>query len=315
MKWVEVQVKTTSEREELVSDILYKAGATGLAIEDPQDILDFSKSETDWDFIDPELIALDFDGILIKAYFSESEDLLSKIDFIKNNIEKSPLLLGKEPLGEVILSEVDDNDWSESWKKYYKPRKIGSKIVIKPSWESYEMQPDDIIIELDPGMAFGTGTHETTIMCTEALEAYMKEGYTVYDIGCGSGILSIVAAKLGATKVVGVDLDEVCVKVSNENIKINNVEDVVSIKKGNLLDVIQGKANIIVSNIIAEIIVEMTKDLSGFLEDDGIFITSGIILEKVSLVENVLKSHGFNILDIKKMNGWSCIIASKGMVK
>lgn len=312
MKWIEVQVKTTSEMEELVSEILYNAGATGLAIEDPQDILDFSKGEKDWDFIDSNLMNFDIEGILIKAYFSESEELIEKIDLIKDSIEKAPVLLGKEPIGEVILNEIDDNDWAEAWKKYYKPRRIGEKIVIKPSWEEFEEVEGDLIIELDPGMAFGTGTHETTIMCTEALEDYVKEGSTIYDIGCGSGILSIVGAKLGASKVVGIDLDELCVKVSNENIKINNVEDIVEIKKGNLLDVVKGKANIIVSNIIAEIIVEMTKDLKEFLEEDGIFITSGIIVEKIHLVEKALIDQEFEILDIKKMNDWSCIVAKKG---
>lgn len=186
---------------------------------------------------------------------------------------------------EITINTVDDEDFAETWKKYYKPIKIGNRILIKPSWEEYTLDENDILIELDPGMAFGTGTHETTAMCTEALEKYVKPEDIVYDIGCGSGILSIVAAKLGAKKVVGVDLDELCVKVSNENIVLNHVKQIVEIKKGNLLDVVEGKANIIVSNIIAEIIASMTKDLKHYLVDNGIFITSGIIIEKIPLVE------------------------------
>lgn len=310
MKWLEIQVKTTPENEDIITDILYSAGATGLAIEDPHDIEEFSRTETDWDFIDPSLIDLDFEGILIKAYFSESEDLLEIVELIKNNIERAPQLVGNKPYGEVIIGEVDDNDWAENWKKYYKPKEIGEKIVIKPSWESYENLSNRITIELDPGMAFGTGTHETTIMCTEALEKYVSIDSKVYDIGCGSGILSIVAAKLGAKEVVAIDLDELCVKVSKENIKINNVEDIVQVKKGNLLDVISGKANIIVANIIAEIIAKMTCSLNDYLEDDGIFITSGIIIEKIPLVETALLENGFKIIEIKKMNGWACIVAS-----
>lgn len=311
MKWLEIQVKTTSENEDIITDILYSSGATGLAIEDPHDIEEFSRTETDWDFIDPNLIDLDFEGILIKAYFSDNEDLLETIELIKNNIEKAPLLLGNEPYGEVIINEVDDNDWAENWKKYYKPREIGDKIVIKPSWEFYENSSDRIIIELDPGMAFGTGTHETTIMCTEALEKYVNTDSIVYDIGCGSGILSIVAAKLGAKEVVAIDLDELCVKVSKDNIEINNVEDIVQVKKGNLLDCINGKANIIVANIIAEIIAKMTIDLNDYLDDEGIFITSGIIVEKIPLVETALLDNGLKVIEIKKMNGWACIVASK----
>ncbi|MBC8588388.1 50S ribosomal protein L11 methyltransferase [Paratissierella segnis] len=311
MKWLEIQVKTTEENEDIVTDILYSAGATGLAIEDPHDIEKFSKTEDNWDFIDPNIIDLDFEGILIKAYFSESEDLLETVDFIRDNIEKAPLLLGNKPYGEVIISEIDDKDWAENWKKYYKPKEIGEKIVIKPSWESYQNISNKIVIELDPGMAFGTGTHETTMMCIQSLEKYISNNSKVYDVGCGSGILSIVAAKLGAKKVTAIDLDEVCIKVSNENIKINNVEEIVQVKKGNLLDVIDGKADIIVANIIAEVIVKLTSDLSSYLDKGGIFIASGIIIEKIPLVEMALAENGFKILDINQMNGWACMTASK----
>lgn len=307
MKWTEVQIKTTAELEDLVSNVLYDVGAAGLAIEDPRDIIELSQSKEKWDFVDPSLINQDFDGIIIKAYFSEADDLENKIEEIKNRIKNDPILNTGE--SEIIIGMVDDNDWAESWKKYYKPIKIGERILIKPSWEEYVLEENDILIELDPGMAFGTGTHETTMMCTEALEKYVKQGDIVYDIGCGSGILSIVAAKLGAEKVVAVDLDELCVKVSNENIRLNDVDKIIEIKEGNLLDVVEGKANIIVSNIIAEIIAKMTKDLKAYLKEDGIFITSGIIVEKIELVENALVENGFKILDIKKLNGWACIIA------
>lgn len=307
MKWTEVQIKTTAELEDLVSNVLYDVGAAGLAIEDPRDIIELSQSKEKWDFVDPSLINQDFDGIIIKAYFSEADDLENKIEEIKNRIKNDPILNTGE--SEIKIGMVDDNDWAESWKKYYKPIKIGERILIKPSWEEYVLEENDILIELDPGMAFGTGTHETTMMCTEALEKYVKQGDIVYDIGCGSGILSIVAAKLGAEKVVGVDLDELCVKVSNENIRLNDVDKIIEIKEGNLLDVVEGKANIIVSNIIAEIIAKMTKDLKAYLKEDGIFITSGIIVEKIELVENALVENGFKILDIKKLNGWACIIA------
>lgn len=311
MKWTEVQVSTSPENEDIVSAILYDIGAMGLTIEDPRDVIELSKRVDDWDFIDASLFDIKFEGVIIKAYFSETEDLVEIIKTIKDNIETAPVLLGQNPLGGVIISEVDEKDWAENWKKYYKPKRIGKNMVIKPSWESFESLPNDLIIELDPGMAFGTGTHETTIMCIEALEAYVVKDSTVFDIGCGSGVLGIAAAKLGAKKVIGVDLDEVCVRVSKENIKINNVEGIIDIRNGNLLEVVKDKANIIVANIIAEIIAGMTKDIGRFLEDDGIFITSGIILEKIYIVEEALLEHGFKILEVKKMNAWACIIASK----
>lgn len=308
MNWAEVQIKTTPEYEELISSILYDVGASGLAIEDPRDILELSQSQESWTIIDPDLINVESDDILIKAYFAEAEDLDYRIQEIKYRINNNHVL--KEVQPEITVTMVDDEEFAENWKKYYKPTRIGERIIIKPTWEDYTLKEDDILIELDPGMAFGTGTHETTILCTEALERFVRAGDIVYDIGCGSGILSIVAAKLGAKKVVAVDLDEVCVKVSNDNIKLNQVEDIVEVKKGNLLDVVEGKANIIVSNIIAEIIVEMVKDLKYHLEARGTFIASGIIEEKIPMVEKSLMENGFKILEITKKNEWAMIIAT-----
>lgn len=303
MKWTEIMVITSSENEDIISDILYEVGATGLAIEDPKDILELSKDSRDWDFVDPSLIELDLDKISIKAYFSESQDLEHIIDCVKKGLE------GIEC--ELEFNEVDEKDWAESWKQYYKPRRIGEKIVIKPTWESIDEKEGDLVIELDPGMAFGTGTHETTIMCIEALEKFIHDGDKVYDIGCGSGILSIAAAKLGASNVVAVDLDPTCIRVSNENILKNEVEDRVQAIQGNLLDVVEDKVDIIVSNIIAEIIAGMAVDLRDYLVDDGIFIASGIILEKIKLVEEALIENGFKLIKTHELGEWACIIARK----
>ncbi len=310
MKWIEVQIKTTTELEEIVCSIMYDLGVSGLAIEDPNDILAFQQSEENWDFIDPELINQDYEGVIIKAYFPESDDITDKIELVRESIERNPLNETGKSLGQVTVSEVNDADWAENWKRYYKPVRIGDKIVIKPSWEAFEPKEGDIVVELDPGMAFGTGTHETTILCIEALEKYVKKDAVVYDVGCGSGILSIVAAKLGAKKVIGIDIDDLSVKTSKENVKINHVEEIVEIVKGNLLDNVSGKADIIVSNIIAEIIVNMIPDLKEYLINNGIFIASGIITEKLQLVKEALIDNGFNILEEKVMNDWAVIIGN-----
>lgn len=311
MKWVEVVVKTSPDNEDIVSDILYQAGAVGLAIEDPQDLIDLTNDKQSWDFIDSSLMNSEIDGVILKAYFSESEDINKIVQFIKDRVVSLPLEEEGKSYGEVILNSVDDEDFAESWKKYYKPLRIGERIIIKPSWEEYEVKGNDLVIELDPGMAFGTGTHETTSLCVEALESFVKPGDTIYDIGCGSGILSIVAAKLGAEKVTAIDIDPVCINVSNENIKINGVEDKVQVYQGDLFDVVSDKVDLIVSNIIAEVIAGMVKDLNKYLKDDGIFITSGIILSKVQLVENALIENGYKILKTKKLREWACIIAQK----
>lgn len=311
MKWIEVQVKTTAEAVEIVSNILYEAGVGGLAIEDPNDIEEISKSqgETDWDFIDSSLFKHDFDGILVKAYFPESEDLIDKIKLIKQNIELIPQYNLDGGLGEVTLAEVHESDWKDVWKKYYKPKKIGEKIVVKPTWEEYTRQEGEIVLELDPGMAFGTGTHETTTMCVRALEKYMAQSDTVFDIGCGSGILSIAAAKLGASRVIGVDLDEMAIEVSNENVALNEVEDIVDIRHGNLLEVVDEKAEIVVANIVAEIIKILAPDVKQSLKDDGIFISSGIILDKIEFVKNALEDEGFEIVEEVTMGEWACIVS------
>lgn len=308
MKWAEIQIKTTPDKEEIVSSILYDVGANGLAIEDPRDIFEVSKDPESWSFVDLETLDLDFNVILIKAYFSEAEDLNSIINNIENRIKDNPMLKPEEH--GLIVNMVNDEDYAENWKKYYKTTKIGEKIVIKPSWEKYNLEEGHILIELDPGMAFGTGTHETTVMCAEALERFVKKDDIVYDIGCGSGILSIISAKLGAEKVLAVDNDPVSIEVSKGNIELNDVEDVIELKKGNLLDVVEGKANIIVSNIIAEIIVKMVGVLKSHLKEEGIFITSGIIEDKIQLVEDSLLKNGFKVLEKVRLNQWALIVAT-----
>lgn len=304
MNWIEVKIKTKSEYEDIISHILYENGANGLSIEDPRDIEALSKREEDWDFIDPDLIQIDGDGIILKAYYSEEEDIEKITERIKSLVER-------EGLGEIILSEIDESDWSENWKSHYKTTRIGNSIVIKPSWEIFEPETGDIVIQLDPGMAFGTGSHETTAMCTEALEKYVKPGMTVFDVGCGSGILSVVSAKLGAERVLGIDLDPMCVKVSKENFEINDVEGNTEAIQGNLLDMVDEKADIIVANIIAEVVAGLIPQLGKFLTDDGMIIASGIITDKLNLVEEALLQSQYSILDIKILNGWCAVVAKR----
>ena len=310
MKWVEVQIKTTTEAEEIVTGILYDLGVTGLAIEDPKDLLVFQQSEEDWDFIDPNIIKQNYEEVIIKAYFPENKNLRDKLELIRENIERIPQKKYGKSLGEVTLTVISERDWAEEWKKYYKPIRIGKRILIKPTWEEVEGRDGEIIVELDPGMAFGTGTHETTMMCIEALEDYVKEGNKVLDIGCGSGILSVVSAKLGARRVIGVDIDPLCVKISNENVSLNKVDKIVEIREGNLFDVVKEKGDIIVSNIIAEVIVDMVYQLKDYLNIGGIFIASGIIKEKIDMVEKTLIEKGYKLLEVKTMGEWACIVST-----
>jgi len=310
MNWTEVTVKTTTEAVEAISNILLEERCGGIMIEDPKDFLFQKKNELDWDYVEEEVFnKSNQDGVLIKTYIPEERNVLELVETIKAKISLLPsfgLDIGE---GTVSLSNVNESDWANEWKKYYKPTKIGQKIVVKPTWEDYEKQESDLIIELDPGMAFGTGTHETTSMCIRELEKYVDKTKRVFDIGCGSGILAIAAAKLGAKEVVAGDLDEVAVKVSKENCELNNVSDKVIVKHGSLFEVVEGKANVIVANIIADIIKILANDVSKFLSEDGVFISSGIIHAKIDEVVEALEKNGFEIVEIVKLGEWSAIVS------
>lgn len=304
MKWTEINATISKDNEDIVSGIFYSIGASALDIEDPNDIIELLNNKEKWDFFGIELKDLDLEKIKIKAYFSEEEDIVSILSSLKIRIEE-------EGLGTVDTVEIEDEDYLNNWKKYFKPFKIGKNIIIKPSWEDYKAKEEDIIIDIDPGMAFGTGTHETTSLCIEALETYLKKDDIVYDIGCGSGILSIVSAKLGAEKITSIDLDPLCVKISKENILNNNLQDKIEVKKGNLLDVVEGKADLIVANIIAEAIITMSDSIGEYIKSGGVFISSGIILSKKDSVVEALERNNFKIYETKTQGEWVSIISIK----
>lgn len=308
--WIEVTIKTTTEAVEPITNILYEQGAGGAVIEDPKDFLFQKKNELDWDYVEEEVFKKnEEDDVLIKTYVSEEKNVMEFVEIIKQKVlglRDFGIDIGE---GSVSLDQVNEADWANAWKAYYKLTKVGQKVVVKPTWEDYNMQEGDLIIELDPGMAFGTGTHETTSMCIRELEKYVNKDSKVFDIGCGSGILAIAAAKLGAKEVVAVDLDEVAVKVAKENVIENKVEENVSVMHGNLTDVIKDKADVIVANIIADIIKILAKDVQNFMKEDAIFISSGIILDKVEEVKESLVENGFEIVEVQKLGEWSAIVS------
>lgn len=298
MKYIEFKIETDTSHKEDVLNILYDNNLFEYMESSKEVIDELGRSKDSWDFVDENVLNIDSDVVELTA-FPEDEEMAKNLINLLQSIDntKSSYLI------------KDDEDWANNWKKYYHQVPIGDKLLIKPSWEDLEDEfKDRLIVEIDPGMAFGTGTHETTYMCLEALEKYVKDDDVVFDVGCGSGILGIAAAKLGAKEIVAVDLDEKCVETSIENAKLNNVSDKMEVHLGNLLDVVDGTANIIVSNIIAEIITGLVFDLREHLVPNGIFIASGIIEEKIQIVVDELERNEFEILDIKKKNGWSLII-------
>lgn len=311
MKWTEIRIHTTNEAVEPISNILHESGASGVVIEDPDDMI----KERDVSL--GEIYKLNPDdypeeGVYIKAYLQQSSVLEDIIDKIKQDISglvKYEIDIGKN---DVIVSEVDEEDWATAWKKYYKPVKISENMTIKPTWEKYEpVSENEVIIELDPGMAFGTGTHPTTVLSVQAIEKYISKDDVVLDIGSGSGVLSIAAALLGAKQVFAYDLDEIAVKSSSMNAELNHVGHQVSSKKNNLMEGVETVADMIVSNILAEIIVRFTDKAFHQLKPGGVFITSGIIQSKQKLVKEDLLRAGFEIVEVNEQEEWISYVARK----
>ncbi|MFQ9248392.1 MAG: 50S ribosomal protein L11 methyltransferase [Clostridium paraputrificum] len=306
--WIEVRVITKSEALEPISGIFYGLDCKGVAIEDPEDILGREQGPLTWDFADINVLEHKGKFAVVKGYFSEEDNIDEIIAYINKKVEEIKSLGIDVGEGKVEFEKMYEEDWANNWKKYYKPSKVGEKIVVKPIWEEYEAKDEELVVELDPGMAFGTGEHETTRMCIQALEKYVQKDSTVFDVGCGSGILAIAAAKLGAKLAVGVDLDPVAVESAKENVGFNNIDNI-EILHGNLIEVIDGKADIVVANIIAEIICILTEDVSRVIKPNGYFITSGIIHDRVEMVTNKLEECGFEVVKVNKDGEWNCIIA------
>ncbi|OEH55601.1 ribosomal protein L11 methyltransferase [Oceanobacillus sp. E9] len=311
MKWSEISIHTTNEAIEPISNILHETGASGLVIEDPLDLERMERAQFGELYdLDPTLYPEE--GVRIKAYLPMNSFLGETVEEIKQAINQ--LLLYDIDLGknEVLLSEVHEEEWATAWKKYYKPVKISNRITITPTWEDYTpVSSDELIIELDPGMAFGTGTHPTTVLSIQGLEAYVNPGDLVMDVGCGSGVLSIAAAKLGAEKVYAYDLDEIAVKSTKLNSKLNQIHESVMVKQNNLLEGVQQEADVIVSNILAEIIVRFVDDAWSNLKEGGYFITSGIIQNKKQFVKDKLTEQGFEVISLNEMEDWVSIVAKK----
>ena len=311
MKWTEVSILTTNEAVEAVSNILHEAGASGVVIEDSGEL---TKERID-QF--GEIYALnpsDFpkNGVVVKAYLSATSFLAETVEEIKaaiTNLINYDINIGENLLS---ISEVNEEDWATAWKAYYHPVKISERFTIVPTWEDYTpVSTDELIIELDPGMAFGTGTHPTTVMCLQALEKVVKEGDSVVDVGTGSGVLSVGAALLGASQVHALDLDLVAVNAAKENVELNKVDHIVEVFHGNLLDTVKEPADVVVANILAEIIMTFTNDAFSIVKPGGYFVTSGIIGAKKEDVKNTLIDSGFVIEEVLMMEDWVAIIAKR----
>ena len=308
--WIEITIHTTNEASEIVESILLDYGSTGVAIEDPTTLEenlhdDFGTivelSPTDY----PEV------GVVVKGYINE----LNFDDETFNRFKDELVQLGKNiNIGEFFKIEtttIQDSDWENSWKDYFDILNIGEKFVIVPTWREYENEEDKYVINIDPGMAFGTGGHETTSLCIKNLEKYVKPHDNVIDVGCGSGILSIAASYLTNGSLKAVDLDKLAVDVSRENFALNNLENRIEVEEASLLTKETKKYDVIVANILAHIIELMLEDAYKLLEDGGYFITSGIIKDKKDELLEKMLERGFKLVEETSDNEWYSFVVTK----
>lgn len=308
MNWTEVKIYTTTAGIDPLTGSMLDLGLQGFMIEDAQDFDEFLHDTTPhWDYVDQAVMEKMKDcETCVTIYVADNPQGMEELMQVRQILAR---LKAQDPDGkygrlELEMKDVDEEDWSNAWKKYYHPVQVGEHLVVCPSWEAYDRQPDDVVLTLNPGMAFGTGTHDTTRLCMELLEKYITPQDMVLDVGCGSGILAITAALLGANKIIGCDIDEVAVKVAGENAALNGVQDRIAFHQGDLTSQVEGSFQIICANIVADVIIRLSEDAGRYLAKDGIFITSGIIDTREQDVLNALEQNGFQVIERRTSGGW-----------
>ncbi|MCH4984173.1 50S ribosomal protein L11 methyltransferase [Macrococcoides goetzii] len=309
MNYKEITLMINHEVEPFIADILNEVGANGVVIEDSLELVK-GRIETYGEIYELNPDDYPESDVRVKVYFSE----LDYSDAIINEIkEKINGLQDVEVTRlEITTDEVQEEDWANEWKNHFHAFKASERFVVVPSWENYEKQNDDeFIIKLDPGMAFGTGDHATTSMCLKLIEKYVQPNQSVIDVGTGSGILSIAAHQLGAAPIKALDLDSVAVRVAVDNFEKNDCADAIQAEPGNLLKGESEKHDVIFANILAHIVDLMIDDSFALLNDNGLLITSGIILEKEEMIVEHLERVGYKIEEITRENGWIAIAARK----
>ena len=311
MNWLEVSVNTHSESVEVVSSILIELGSKGVSIEDPQDYYQLTDEQLEWLKVQQKDL-YEIDTVIVKGYFQPSQWSKDSDVLLHEKLEEIKVYgLQTGPLS-VQVKEVGEEDWANAWKQYYFPVRVTRFLTVVPSWVDYEKEQDDeLLIELDPGLAFGTGTHPTTQLSLTALEQTIRGNECVLDVGTGSGVLSIASKLLGASKVTAFDIDEMATRVAKENIALNPTIGEIEVYENNLLVGVDQKSDLIVANILAEILLQMPEDAYRNLNDDGRLILSGIIESKANEVKEAYQKAGFTLVERMIMREWNCFIMKK----
>lgn len=281
----------------MISDIFYDLGLQGVVLEDPE--YEAGDGWVDESVVMPEAWA-------VVGYVPEDQYTDGMHRIIRERLDR----LEREDriVSRMVADEIDQQDWAETWKEYFWPTKVTPRITVKPTWRDYTQQPGEIVIEIDPGMAFGTGTHPTSGLCIEMIETYLDAGDCLLDIGTGSGILLIAAAKLGAGKGLGIDLDEDSLEISRKNLILNRIDSKkFTVQRGNLVAAIHQNFDVVVANILPGVILKLLDDVEKVLAATGIFICSGILEEHEDSITEKMTSKGFKILDVRKKDTWVAI--------
>lgn len=299
-EWTEVKIGVKADDVEKAGDIATMVVPYGIYIEDYRDLEEQAWEIAHIDLIDEELLKKDRSRAFVHVYISPEENPLEAVAFLRERLSAE----GIE--NEIETNECRKEEWENNWKQYFHAMPVGKKLLIRPLWEEAEPQ-GRAVLSIEPGLAFGSGTHETTRLCLEALENYITEETTVLDVGCGSGILSIASLLLGAKKAVGVDIDALAVKTAKENGEVNGfTEPEYTVLEGNLTEKVSGKFDVVVANIVADVIIMFCKDVAAYMKEGGVFITSGIIDTKEQQVVDAFNRYGFKIKARHSEKGWVC---------
>ena len=312
MKYVELTVHTTSEASELVADVMWQFTEGGVAVSDVKDVVSLISGETGvyWDYIDEDLRAPRTD-VLVKCFLlPEAAD--AAVSEIRTQLQEMKARGGTD-FGtlEETRRTIDGDDWIDVWKKHFRPLHIGKRVVIVPEWIGYTQERDEVIVTLDSNMAFGTGEHETTSMCLEALQEAVREGDTVIDVGCGSGILGIAAAKLGAQLCYLTDIDPVAVESARHNAAKNGTAHKCIVAHSDLLEDASVRGDVVLANITAEILVRLAPSIPKNLKEGGTLILSGIIADRLPLVREAFAAQGLTLKDERRKGEWYALVYTR----
>ena len=309
--WLEISIQTTSLGADAVSDILMRAGCGGTMISDKNDFCELTQTNESWLMPDPAILYSLPEVVTVTGWLEQDDTLPNRLESIKASLDQSH---SSDLMGtlKMTVKSVNDEAWAETWKRFFKPIHITDHIVVKPEWEKYTPRDSERVIIIDPGMAFGTGQHESTALCMRLLEVYVNTGSTVIDVGTGSGILAICSALLGAANVLAIDVDMNAIMAAQDNIKLNHCTGVITVKEGNLINSVNHTYDIMVANISADIICNLVKDAHKVITPGGLFICSGIILERQKDVTQSLAAFGYTVTKILNDHDWVAIAARYG---